>query len=214
MAFSALILCISDKEKGIIAWNLYFFCSERIMRMNARTMSYWDAIEKIEDSGLFRICCNFNDIDAETLVFDTSKNQYIETSIRSLLSTLNDSKKSNPQNIAPSSRGERIIEEYLKRIRCDYRSQYTDPRCKDKRELPFDFAIFSDNSLFGLVEFDGIQHYKPVDKFGGFEGFEKTQYHDKLKTGFCNNNNIPLLRIPYFLENEIEDMLRDFIFGK
>lgn len=87
-------------------------------------------------------------------------------------------------------------------------------RCRDKRALPFDFAIFSGSSLFGLIEFDGVQHFEPVDKFGGFEGFEKTFYHDKLKTSFYKNNNITLLRIPCFLEDEVENMPRDFIFGK
>ena len=185
--------------------------------MNSENISYWDAIERIEESGLFRICCNFNDMEAETLVYDIANKNYIEISIASLLSVLDlmkppaTSEKNMP---APSSRGERLIENYLKKIHCDYRTQYVDLRCRDKRALPFDFAIFSDSALFGLIEFDGIQHFEPVDKFGGFEGFEKTQYHDKLKTSFCNNNNIPLLRIPYFLEDEVEDILRDFIFGK
>lgn len=184
--------------------------------MNIKELTYWDAIEKVEESGLFRICCNFNDMEAETLVYDIANKCYMEASIASLLSILDSVKsmvceKSMP---APSSRGERLIENYLKKIHCDYRTQYIDLRCKDKRALPFDFAIFSDDSLFGLIEFDGIQHFEPVDRFGGFEGFEKTLYHDKLKTSFCNNNNIPLLRIPYFLEDEVEDMLRDFIFGK
>lgn len=184
--------------------------------MNSRNLSYWDAIERIEESGLFRICCNFNDMEAETLVYDIVNKNYMEISIASLLSVVDSIKSptSKRNMTAPSSRGEMLIENYLKKIYCDYRTQYIDLRCRDKRALPFDFAIFSDNSLFGLIEFDGIQHFEPVDKFGGFEGFEKTIYHDKIKTSFCNNNNIPLLRIPYFLEDEIEDMLRDFIFGK
>lgn len=62
----------------------------------------------------------------------------------------------------------------------------------------FDFAIFKeDGSLFKLIEFDGEQHFNPVDFFGGEEKFKIQQERDNNKNEYCKNNNIPLLRIPY-----------------
>ena len=57
----------------------------------------------------------------------------------------------------------------------------------------FDFLV--DNTF--LIEFDGEQHYKPVDMFGGQENFAKIQEHDIYKNQWCKENNIPLIRIPY-----------------
>lgn len=59
-----------------------------------------------------------------------------------------------------------------------------------------------------LIEYDGEQHYKPVEFFGGEEGFKNAQYRDKIKNDYCENNNINLIRLPYFLSNdEIKDII-------
>ena len=63
------------------------------------------------------------------------------------------------------------------------------------------------------IEYDGQQHYKPIEKFGGQEEFEKTIYRDKLKDKYCNDNNIQLIRIPYYDFNNIESIL-DNLFKK
>jgi hypothetical protein len=42
------------------------------------------------------------------------------------------------------------------------------------RPLRFDFAVFDDNGdLDFLIEYQGIQHYQPKDKFGGIAGLRK-----------------------------------------
>lgn len=61
--------------------------------------------------------------------------------------------------------------------------------CKDKKELPFDFYV--DNKY--LIEFDGIQHFDENSIFN----YEYTHEHDIIKTKWCKENNIPLIRIPY-----------------
>lgn len=65
--------------------------------------------------------------------------------------------------------------------------KFTD--CKDQKQLPFDFYV--NNSY--LIEYDGKQHYKPHQFFD----YESTHAHDLIKTQYCKNNNIPLIRIPY-----------------
>lgn len=44
------------------------------------------------------------------------------------------------------------------------------------------------------IEYDGIQHFEPL--FGEIE-FEETIKRDKIKSGYCEKNNIKLLRINY-----------------
>jgi hypothetical protein len=48
-----------------------------------------------------------------------------------------------------------------------------------------------------LIEYDGIQHFKPVNLFGGIEEFDKTIVKDKIKSDYCMKNNINLVRISY-----------------
>lgn len=93
-----------------------------------------------------------------------------------------------------SSKGEDVIETYLKENKMIYKSQFRINECRNERPLPFDFAVFKENSLHVLIEYDGIQHIKP--KFG-IENLKKTQYHDSIKNNFCKENDINLIRIPY-----------------
>ena len=42
------------------------------------------------------------------------------------------------------------------------------------RPLRFDFAVFDDDgTLDFLIEYQGIQHYEPKSKFGGYSGLHK-----------------------------------------
>jgi len=70
--------------------------------------------------------------------------------------------------------------------------------------LRFDFAIFENDDLKFLLEYQGIQHFKP---WGNTEELIKssecTQYHDKLKLEYCENNSIPLEFINY--DQDIEE---------
>lgn len=51
-------------------------------------------------------------------------------------------------------------------------------------------------------EYDGRQHYEPVDYFGGKEYFDNLQKNDLLKNELCKKHNIKLIRIPYWVENK------------
>ena len=45
------------------------------------------------------------------------------------------------------------------------------------------------------------------------ELLEKIQYHDEIKNVYCQNNNIRLLRIPYWKYDEInEELNKNIIF--
>jgi hypothetical protein len=104
------------------------------------------------------------------------------------------------------SHGEKNISNYLNMNNITYIPQYTFDDCKDKRKLPFDFYL---PELNICIEYDGEQHFKVVDHFGGKEGLKIRQLHDQMKTDYCKNNNISLLRIKY--DDDIEEKLYSFI---
>lgn len=109
-----------------------------------------------------------------------------------------------------SSIGENKILKYLEDNKIEYISEYYDNNCRYKLPLPFDFRI-NIGKVFGLVEFNGGQHYHPVRRFGGEKSFEITKIRDEIKYKFCKDNNIPLLIIKYTEINKIEDLLEHFI---
>ena len=43
------------------------------------------------------------------------------------------------------------------------------------------------------------------------EKFKSQQYRDKIKTEYCKNNNIKLIRIPYTDFDNIEKILNKYI---
>lgn len=107
--------------------------------------------------------------------------------------------------------GESRIEEFLQNSNIIYDKQYTFEDLKsDKSEhkLRFDFAIFQDNGeLKKLVEYDGRQHYEPIEFFGGEASHEQLKKNDLKKDNYCKLNEIELIRIPYYNEENIEKIL-------
>jgi hypothetical protein len=105
------------------------------------------------------------------------------------------------------SHGESKIEHYLLQNNIKFVPQYKTETCKNKRCLPFDFYLPEINKM---IEFDGGQHFK-ANKFFGEKSFEKTQFHDNIKTKYCYNNAIFLLRIAYTEINNIGYWLDKFL---
>lgn len=90
------------------------------------------------------------------------------------------------------SRGEEKIQKILNQLNIKYQTQYKFQNCKDKRILSFDFYLPDYNCC---IEYDGIQHFEP----GHFsEPYENIQRRDSIKNNYCKNNNIKLIRIPYY----------------
>ena len=65
-----------------------------------------------------------------------------------------------------SSKGELLIENILIENNIIYNNQQEFEGCFYKGKLKFDFYLPEHNLC---VEFDGVQHFKPVDFFGGYE---------------------------------------------
>lgn len=64
--------------------------------------------------------------------------------------------------------------------------------------MSFDFAIFKNNKLFCLIEYDGEQHFFPVNHFGGEGKFIVQKERDERKNRYCREHGIKLVRIPYY----------------
>ena len=109
-----------------------------------------------------------------------------------------------------SSKGEKYIRDFLLLNNTVFNEQYKFNDCKNTRPLPFDFYL-SDYNM--CIEYDGQQHYKVVC-FGGIseeeaqQNLEIRKINDKIKTQYCKENNIKLLRIPYWEFNNIENILK------
>jgi very-short-patch-repair endonuclease len=115
-------------------------------------------------------------------------------------------------HFTPSSEsaGEKIVTKILIDNNLIPEKQKTFEGCVNKKEgryckkLTFDFYIPSLNTV---VEYDGEQHFRPSDKFGG-KKFETTVENDLIKNNYCKDKGIKLVRIPYNMKgNLIEEEL-------
>ena len=108
------------------------------------------------------------------------------------------------------SHGALRIAKYFDDNGIDYICEFKFDDCRNIRPLPFDFYIKDKNTC---IEYDGEQHFEPV-KFGDGETSERVQYkfetqqrNDNIKTEYCQNNGIKLIRIPYTDFDRIESIL-------
>jgi len=109
------------------------------------------------------------------------------------------------------SKGEIRVAEYLLENDISFYPQKTFKTLRYKNPLKFDFYIPEIN---GLVEYDGHGHYIPC--FGSTpedkqKNLEDCKRRDKIKNEWAKANNIPLLRIPYWDFDRIEELIEAFI---
>jgi Zn finger protein HypA/HybF involved in hydrogenase expression len=116
-----------------------------------------------------------------------------------------------------SSKGEKRIESFLIENKIRYTPQKSFEECKYDKRLRFDFYI---PSLNILIEYNGGQHYFPVDfSYSGNEkkantSFEKIRARDRIKLDYCKSNSIKLLIISYKDYMNIEKILNKEILTK
>jgi len=143
--------------------------------------------------------------------------QYIDsyTPILHLCKTCGHEWRSRPYNILSGkgcpicceSIGERKIRQWLDKNQIRYERQKIFDDCKDQRCLPFDYFLPDYNKC---IEYDGIQHFIASEFFGGEDAFRVRKKHDQIKTQYCLDHNISLLRISY--NQDITDELKKFLF--
>lgn len=104
------------------------------------------------------------------------------------------------------SKGEKLIKWYLDKIGIEFQQEKTFDGCVDIRKLRFDFYLPNYNSC---IEFDGIHHFEVIEYGDG--KLKDTIKKDNIKNKFCNDNNIPLLRIKYTDIDNISTLIETFI---
>jgi hypothetical protein len=101
---------------------------------------------------------------------------------------------------------EQILLDFLDKHKIQYTPQKRFNDCKDKKPLPFDTYLDDYNIC---IEYDGEGHYIPIpwDGTDGTMQLKRTQLHDSIKDQYCKDNFIPLIRIPYWEQNNISLIL-------
>lgn len=112
------------------------------------------------------------------------------------------------------SKGEQRIREQLQTMKMIYMQEYAFEDLLSDKNVPlrFDFAIFDNrNKIKFLIEYDGEQHFEHIKGMMTKEKYKALQIHDKRKNQYCKDNNIPLIRIPHWQFDKIEDILNKWL---
>ena len=124
---------------------------------------------------------------------------------------------SNPNNIFSKgilctcqqdsvSKGEAKIAQVLDKYDITYYSQKSFKGLVGVKNglLSYDFYLPTKNML---IEFQGEQHYKPFDLFGGEEKYKVQKEHDLRKKNYAKSHNITLVEIMYKDYVKIESII-------
>lgn len=104
------------------------------------------------------------------------------------------------------SSGEDMIKQYLKSKNIAFNKEHY-VREIGKR---YDFSISIENTL-AFIEFDGEQHFKTINRWGGRKAYIKRHQADIEKNMYCEHNNIPLLRVRFDQAFAMTEILDDFL---
>lgn len=78
------------------------------------------------------------------------------------------------------------------------------------RKYEFDFVIGEGRSLY--IEYDGEQHYRPIEFYGGKQGYDKQVKRDNMKEEYVAKKGGDLLRISYTrTDEEIREDIKLFL---
>jgi len=105
--------------------------------------------------------------------------------------------------ICNNSKLEIYLRNKLKNMNISFFQNFKFDDCRNVLPLPFDFYIPSRNLL---IECDGVQHFVPVDYFGGENRLEYQMKNDSIKNDYCESKGIDLKRVKSY--REIEDLLK------
>lgn len=109
------------------------------------------------------------------------------------------------------SKAEDLIADYLdnRGVRFETEKRFDDLKSDTGQPLSFDFFLPDHNTL---IEYDGMQHFKPVNYFGGEITQRRIALNDKKKNKYVGDNNLNLIRISYKQKQNIIDILNSYLF--
>jgi hypothetical protein len=94
--------------------------------------------------------------------------------------------------VCKSSRGEEVIRLILEKHSIEFEREYMIPGATPRYRYDFYLPYYN---LF--IEFHGIQHYKPVEMFGGEEAYKDTVQRDTFKKAIARMMRIKLVSFSY-----------------
>lgn len=92
--------------------------------------------------------------------------------------------------LCSDSKGERAVEAFLKKCNIKHVREYSIPNYRYR----YDFYLPDTNTF---IEFHGVQHYRPVEYFGGKEAFIKIKKRDLRKKMLVEEIGGKLITIPF-----------------
>lgn len=110
-----------------------------------------------------------------------------------------------------NSYGEQVIRSCLEENGINFKSQVSFEGLigLGGGKLKFDFIIYKASKPYLVLEYDGEQHFNPVDFSNGLcdnefvlEQFRKIQIHDNMKNKYCSNNGIFIHRFSGQITND------------
>lgn len=114
-----------------------------------------------------------------------------------------------------ASYGELLVAQLLKDNGFTFQQEYEFPglEASSGRPLRFDFAVFDEDTgdVDFLIEYQGVQHYKSRDSFGGYKGLKRQVFNDNAKREFCKKHGYKLIEIPY---TEYDTLTIDYIIDR
>jgi hypothetical protein len=159
-------------------------CTE-INRLNEESEKFIENSKIIWNDG-------FINFDYDTLIYNGKRRLFTMQSDIGMISQLPDN---HLKGFLPrKSTGETIIENILNKYDIFYIKEKKFNGCINKKKLRFDFYIPEKNLC---IEYNGIQHYQKVDRFGGEYALNYQKNNDLIKSIFCKENNIELLIISH-----------------
>ena len=105
------------------------------------------------------------------------------------------------------SKGEDEITIYLKKHNITFETQYKVINENLFCEQHFFLVDFFLKDYNTFIEYNGGQHYRPVELFGGIEKFKLQQERDMALRQYCKEHGIRLIEIPYWDYDNIETIL-------
>lgn len=100
------------------------------------------------------------------------------------------------------------IADILSSFNIEYEKEKMFNDCRNVFPLRFDFYI---PSLNMCIEYDGEQHNKSIEFWGGENALNKRIVNDEIKSQYCKVNNIQLLRITSKSKDEIKEIINNII---
>lgn len=144
--------------------------------------------------------------------YDYSRTQYISSKVKLTITCYKHGEFTMTPNAhlacrqgcprCKESKGETRIRKFLQSSGIEFIQEYKIPGSLFR----YDFMI---NDSKTLIEFQGQQHFKPVERFGGVDAYRETRRRDALKQRLALENGFVLLRPSFKMlkENRLEKYL-------